>query len=328
MAVAMMRLNFAQPDPGPGELHARYRAGIDMAVWAESHGIATVTHEEHHGVENGWSPSPLVTAAAILSGTTTLEVSVRALLVPLHDPLRIAEDIAVIDIMSAGRLTVVGGIGHRAAEYEAHGKDWAARGALMDHCVATLLEAWTGEPFEHLGTIVRVTPKPYSTPVPFLLGGNSRPAARRAARFGLPIFFSAWMPELATYYLEQCEAMGWAGEVIMPPVGFCHHFVVDDPDRAWAEFGGHLLHEATVYAGFTSPEHTSAVHTTATTVEDLRARGTYRFMTPDEALAEANAAGPGYSFNFHPLCGGLPIDAAWEMLQRWSDDVVPRLAAT
>ena len=170
-------------------------------------------------------------------------------------------------------------------------------------------------------TTVRVTPRPHSETVPFMLAGNSKPASRRAARFRLPIFFAASMPALAAYYTEQCERLGWEGRVIMPPAGFCHQFIVDDPDKAWAELGGYLLHEATVYAGFQSTEHKSAVHNTATTVEELRAQGTYRFMTPDEAIAAASAAGDAYSFNLHPLCGGMPIDVAWEMLERWGDRV-------
>ena len=66
--------------------------------------------------------------------------AVSALLIPLHDPLRIAEDIAVLDLLSGGRLSVIGGIGYRPEEYAAHGKDWKNRGKLMDECVDTLLK--------------------------------------------------------------------------------------------------------------------------------------------------------------------------------------------
>ena len=79
-------------------------------------------------------------------------MSISALLVPLHDPLRIAEDIAVLDLMSGGRLLIIGGMGYRPEEYAAHGKDWTNRGKLMDECVDALLKAWTGEPFEYRGT--------------------------------------------------------------------------------------------------------------------------------------------------------------------------------
>jgi alkanesulfonate monooxygenase SsuD/methylene tetrahydromethanopterin reductase-like flavin-dependent oxidoreductase (luciferase family) len=323
---AIMRLNFTQPGLEPRQMSARYQAGIEMAVWGERHGLSAITHEEHHGVPNGWSPSPLVTAGAILARTTRIEVRLQALLLPLHDPLRVAEDIAVLDLLSGGRLVTIVGIGHREYEYRAHGKDFAARGALMDECVDTLLKAWTGEPFAYRDTTVQVTPRPLTSPHPPLyIGGNSKVAVRRAARFHLPIWLAAALPEVVAHYHDQCRAHGWDGVALTPEPGFLHHFIVDDPDRAWAELGPHLLHETTTYSSWSSPKHKSAVHTVAQSVDDLRRNGMYRFVTPDEAIAMARASGENFEFHLHPLCGGIPIDAAWDMLERYADRVVPAL---
>ena len=327
MPIAIMRLNFIQPGLEPNEMSARYKAGIDMAEWADKLGFRAISHEEHHGAANGWSPSPLITAGAVLARTKNIGVSISALLVPLHDPLRIAEDIAVLDLLSGGRLSVIAGIGYRPEEYAAHGKDWANRGKLMDECIDTMLKAWTGEPFEYRGTTVQVTPIPVSKPTPpFLLGGTSKPAARRAARFKLPLFFAAPVPELMAYYYEQCQLEGWPGFAMMPGVGFEHHFIVEDPDKAWAELGHHLFHETSTYASWQTPDIKSAVHSHATTVEELRAEGMYRFVTPDEIVAQAKATGPEFSFNLHPMCGGMPIDKAWESLQLYEDKVLPQLS--
>ena len=132
-----------------------------MAEYADEHGFDMVTLEEHHGADNGWSPSPLISAGLVFGRCPSDSPSPSsALLVPLHDPLRIAEDIAVLDLASGGRLTVIGGIGYRPEEYAAHGKSWADRGRLMDEAVDTMLKAWTGEPFEYRGTTVQVTPSP------------------------------------------------------------------------------------------------------------------------------------------------------------------------
>lgn len=324
MPTAILRLNFIQPGLEPNEMSARYKAGLDMATFADQHGFMAVTNEEHHGADNGWSPSPLVTAGAILSRTKNIMVSISALLVPLHDPLRIAEDIAVIDLMSGGRLAVIGGLGYRPEEYAAHGKDWSKRGALMDECVDVLLKAWTGEPFEYRGTTVRVTPKPLSQPhPPFMIGGTSKAAVRRAVRFGLPISFAAPVPELMSYYYELCEQEGKQGFATMPPHGFAHHFIAEDPDKAWAEVGHHLLHEASTYAAWQTPDIKSAVHSSASTPEELRAEGIYRIITPDEAIKLAKEGGDEFSFALHPLCGGMPIDRGWEFLQLFVDKVLP-----
>lgn len=326
MPIALLRLNFVQPGLEPKEMAARYQAGLDMARFADEHGFVSVTLEEHHGADNGWSPTPLLTAGAILSRTRNVGVSISALLLPLHDPLRVAEDIAVLDLIAPGRLSVILGLGYRPSEYAAHGKDWATRGKLMDECVDTLLKAWTGEPFEFRGTTVRVTPMPLTKPHPIvLIGGTSKASVRRALRFDLPIFFAAPVPDLMAYHDELCKAEGKQGFAMSPEAGFAHYFIADDPDKAWAEVGHHILHEATTYHSWQTSDIRSAVHSYATSVDELRAEGIYRIVTPDEAIAAAKEGGAGFSFAMHPLIGGMPIDRAWEFLQLYVDKVVPAL---
>ncbi len=326
MVMAMMRFNQVQPGLEPKEMAARYQATLDLAEYGEQHGFSTITLEEHHGAEDGWSPSPLITAGAIFGRSKTLMISISALLVPLHDPLRIAEDIAVLDLMSGGRLVVIGGLGYRPSEYAAHGKDWSARGRLMDEAVDTMLKAWTGEPFEYRGTTVRVTPRPLSQPHPtVMLGGTSKVAARRAARFGLPFMPAANLPELEQYYHQQCAEHGTQGFCLMPPAHMVHVHLAEDPDRAWAELGRYFLHEATTYASWQTADITSAVHSHATTVEELRAEGIYQVLTPGEVIARAKEMGELAAFNLHPLCGGMPIEKAWESVQLYIDKVLPNV---
>src|SRR5919109_754101 len=128
---------------------------------------------------------------------------------------------------SVGRLSVVLGVGYRPSEYAAHGKDWARRGALMDECVDTLLEAWPGEPFEYRGATVRVTPTPLSQPhPPVMIGGSAKASARRAVRFGLPFSPAGHLPWLESYYYDQCRELGVEGQCLMPapdvPMLFVH----------------------------------------------------------------------------------------------------------
>ena len=152
------RFNCVQPGIEPIAMSARYHAFVEMARYADEHGMSTITLEEHHGADNGWSSAPLAMAGLVFGGTNNIGVSISALLLPLHDPLRVAEDVAMLDLASGGRLTTIVGLGYRPEEYAQHGKDWKARGALMDECVDALLKAWTGEPFEYRGATVRVTP--------------------------------------------------------------------------------------------------------------------------------------------------------------------------
>lgn len=327
MVMTAARFNCIQPGLDPTEMSARYRAFVEMAGFAEEHGFSMITLEEHHGADNGWSPSPLVMAGLVFGQTRQIGVTISALLLPLHDPLRIAEDLAVLDLASGGRLTTVLGIGYRPSEYAAHGKDWATRGALMDECVDTLLKAWTGEPFEHRGTTVRVTPRPFTQPHPtVLLGGTSKPAARRAARFGLPMFAAAHLPWLEAYYYEQCAEHGTQGFYMMPGEETVMLHVAEDPDRVWAELGHHFMEEASTYASWQTADISSAVHSHATTVDELRAEGIYQVLTPDQVVARIEEQGDAAFVNLHPLVGGMPIDEGWRCLRLYVDEVLPNVS--
>ncbi|WP_432094318.1 LLM class flavin-dependent oxidoreductase [Streptomyces sp. bgisy100] len=326
MPVTVLRFNLVDPAATPESLSHRYRSALEMAAYADDRGVSTVQTEEHHGAGNGWLPSPLVFAGAVLGGTRRISVTVSALIAPLYDPLRLAEDLAVLDLASGGRLVTVAGLGYRPEEYAAHGRDWQRRGRLQDEALETLLKAWTGEPFDHRGRTVRVMPRPFTRPhPPLLVGGGSRPAARRAARLGLPFFPSAHLPELEAYYLARCREYGTAGWCTMPSAGTSLLHLSEDPDRAWALYGGHLLHEARTYASWQAgPGARSAVRSRAADVAELRREGVYRIVTPEECLALAEPAG-GDALVLHPLCGGLPVDEGWRSLHLFGEQVLPRL---
>jgi len=330
---SLLRFNMVMQKP-MGELATRadngrrHREMLDMCRFADANGFSGVTLEEHHGASNGWSSSPLVIAGMIFGASTNLQITISALLVPLHDPLRLAEDIAVLDLASGGRLMIVAGLGYRPEEYAALGKDWAGRGALMDEAITAMRNAWTGEPFEYQGRTVQVTPAPQSNPHPMLmLGGTSKIAARRAARFGLPFFAADHVPGLREYYGEQCAAHGTGGFFIAPSAETAMIHVAEDPDAAWAELGSYFLHEALTYSSWQTPDISSAAHSHATTVDELRVEGKYQILTPEQCVERCKGQGPFDALVLHPLCGGMPTDAGWSSLRLVAEAVLPELAS-
>lgn len=328
MAVTVVRFNLVDPAGTPDARSHRYRSAVEMAAYADEHGVATVQTEEHHASPDGWLPSPLVFAGAVLGATRRIAVTVSALIGPLYDPLRLAEDIAVLDLLGGGRLVTVAGIGYREEEYAALGADWKRRGAAQDEVLETLLAAWTGEPFTFRGRTVRVTPVPCTRPHPLLLvAGSSRAAARRAARLGLPFFPSAHLPELEAYYLARTREYGTEGWCLMPPARVPLLHIAEDPERAWAEYGGYLLREALTYASWQNEGIRSAVRSASRTVAELRREGVYRILTPQECVELAGAGGEQASLVLHPLCGGMPVDEGWRSLRLFAEQVVPRLEA-
>lgn len=327
MPLSILRFNGVLPDGSAADRSAMYRAFLDMAEVADINGFFAVNVEEHHGVDDGWLPAPLIAAGLVLGHTSQLRVLVQALLLPLNDPIRVAEQVAVLDLASGGRLSVTAGLGYRQEEYAAAGVDWSGRGAVMDASLEAVVAAWTGEPFEWQGRTVQVTPTPM-TPASGLLfvGGSGRPAARRAARLGLPLQPAAHLPDLQAYYEAQCREHGTSPMVLMPPPDTHLTLLAADPVKAWDELGGHLLHEAGRYRSWQTSDVHSAVASGADTVAELRAEGIYEILTPDELTRRCRDGGDWATVVLHPFCGGIPVERAWETVNLYIDEVLPALA--
>ncbi len=324
MALSYLRFDFRTPSFGAASAQALYQASIEMAKWADHHGFASVVVSEHHCVDDGFLPSPLVLAGALASCTESIGISVSALLAPLHEPVRLAEDVAVLDLVSGGRVTIVAGLGYRPVEYAALGKRFDRRGRLLDECLEVLFKAWSGEPFEHNGEIIQVTPKPVS-PIRdvIVIGGSSPVAARRAARFGLSFNPPLHDEELNEIYLAECERLAVEEPKISDPGEPWMLLVSEDPDRAWAESGPYLLHDARTYSGWQIPGQRSYQYSTATSVEELREEGKYRILSPEECINYAAAFGEDAVFRHFPLGGGNPPELGWESLETFANKVLP-----
>jgi alkanesulfonate monooxygenase SsuD/methylene tetrahydromethanopterin reductase-like flavin-dependent oxidoreductase (luciferase family) len=322
-AVRFNMTNVADPSAQHAE---RYAAALDMAGYADDHGFTAVSCEEHHLAETGWLPAPLVMAAALAGRTSRVRISVNALLITLYEPLRLAEDIAVLDNLAGGRFSFVAGMGYRPEEYAATGQDWERRGEVMDHCIEVLLAAWGPEPFTYNGHPVNVTPKPLTRPHPlFLVGGMSVAAARRAARFGLPFSPPMPMPDLAAAYTAELTRLGHRGFVYAPENGSTVTLLGRDPEAMWTDYGHHILNEVREYsrwqrAGVTRP-HDGA----ADSVAAVRERGVVEILTPEELIAQIAAGRTEVVTN--PLIGGLPLDAGWESLRLLGEAVLPAVSS-
>src|SRR5205085_10058149 len=128
MALVVMRFDMRHPAISPVSAADLYRTALEQAAWADDHNLASVVVSEHHGVDDGYLSSPMVMAGALAGATERIMINIAAVLAPLHNPLRLAEDIAVLDLASGGRLSLVLGLGYRPDEYAMFGLDWKGRG--------------------------------------------------------------------------------------------------------------------------------------------------------------------------------------------------------
>src|ERR1700679_2525712 len=108
-------------------LTASYQAAIDMVAWGEQNGNVAAVLSEHHSSPDGYLPSPLLLASAMAARTESTFIVVAALLGLLYEPVRLAEDLAVLDHISSGRVLCVLGMGYRDEEYDLFGVDPTTR---------------------------------------------------------------------------------------------------------------------------------------------------------------------------------------------------------
>jgi alkanesulfonate monooxygenase SsuD/methylene tetrahydromethanopterin reductase-like flavin-dependent oxidoreductase (luciferase family) len=311
-----MRFDMRAPSSG-APAPALYDAALQMCAWAETRGAVMAVLSEHHATSDGHLPSPLVLAAAIAARTSVLNVLVAAAVLPFYDPVRLAEDMSVLDNLSGGRVHYVFGIGHRAEEYEHMGVDIRRRGAIADESVALLLRLLAGDPVEIDGRRVHVTPTPLTEGGPhIMIAGGSVAAAKRAGRHGLGFIAFTNNPAVKEAFEAESRAHGHEPGPAQFPDGQSPTavFVADDVDAAWAEIGPYLLHDARMAAAYRRGDESVASITGADTVEELRSNtGPYAVMTTEEATARIRG---GTSLQLHPLCGGMPPDIAWPYLER------------
>jgi alkanesulfonate monooxygenase SsuD/methylene tetrahydromethanopterin reductase-like flavin-dependent oxidoreductase (luciferase family) len=321
-----MRQDFRAPDFGPMSMSEIYTTALEMWQWADARDWNMAVVSEHHGVVDGWMPAPLVVAGIGLGRTQRIPFFVSAALAPLHDPIRIAEQIAVLDCAAPGRLMTVFGAGYREEEFTMAGVDHAQRGRLLEEHVAVIVAALSNETVEWQGRTVSVTPRPVTQPHPMLFAGGGVPAAaRRAARLRLPMMPMNTDPRLAEAYKEEAARIGYSGGFVMHPNGPTFVHVTHDPDRSWAQIAPFVLYETQTYASFqTAGQHSlPVVH--AENLDDLKRATNLWVGTPDDIVARLAADPTISALNFHPLAGGLPAPLAWESLELFDSQVAPRI---
>jgi len=156
----------------PGRPHAEIiRRELDQMVRSEELGFDEVWLTEHHFIDYGLSVDPATLASAVASRTSRLRIGLAAAILPFHDPIRIAEQLALVDIISGGRLDVGVGRGNRPSEFIGYRVPQVESRERFDEAVQILQRAWTTERFSYDGRYfqipeVRVIPKPLQRPHP------------------------------------------------------------------------------------------------------------------------------------------------------------------
>jgi alkanesulfonate monooxygenase SsuD/methylene tetrahydromethanopterin reductase-like flavin-dependent oxidoreductase (luciferase family) len=306
-----------------------YSAAIDMAAYADKAGIDSINLMEHHASEDGYLPQPFLLASAMAGVTQRIRFMLGAVILPLHDPIDMAERIAVLDQISNGRFNVIFGAGYVASEFAMFGKSLKDRAKLMDEGIGAILKALDGESFDYQGRPVMVRPLPTKDPRDIVMVGGGVPAsARRAARFD--VGFGPMRGDIVDIYLAECEKHGRAPRTHYRPGGGMPLGIhlCEDPEAGWKVLEPHALHVVTEYAKWAAQEGdaSNSPFKGLDNAQALRASGLFVAMTPEQLVGMV-AANPAINMmSLQPLLGGLAPEEGWKSL-KLLEQVLPALRA-
>jgi alkanesulfonate monooxygenase SsuD/methylene tetrahydromethanopterin reductase-like flavin-dependent oxidoreductase (luciferase family) len=301
-----------------------YAAALEQCAWADRLGFAAVMLSEHHGSPDGYLPSPLVFGAAVAARTRNLRIQFAALIAPLHDPVRLAEDLAVLDVVSGGRIIPVLAGGYVESEFRTFGRQLSDRPRVMEEIVPFLERAWSGEPFEYQGRTVRVTPRPVQRPrPPIFMGAASAPAARRAARHA--DYLIPQLPEFWEIFRQERIRLGKPDPGPLAPSTGNFVYVAEDPDAAWAKIAPYAMHEMNAYGRWMSEAGTAGPYRPIEDPDALRATGAYPVLTPQQLIDQIRSLGPTCAVLVHPLMGGMDPELSWASLELIERKVLPAI---
>lgn len=298
-----------------GEL---YSAAIEMAAFVDRIGADQIGLMQHHGSDDGYLPQPFVLAGGMAAVTSRVRFMLGAVILPLHDPVEVAEQIAILDLMSKGRLNVIFGAGYVPSEFAMFQKSLKDRAKLMDSGLEIILRALKGERFEHEGRPIFIRPLPIQEPEDIVMVGGGVPAsAKRAARFG--VGFGPMKPELVDLYLSECERLGHRPRTYQRPVPgmpIAIH-LCEDADAGWEVLAPHAVHVITEYAKWAEQEGnaSNSPFKGLTDPAVLRHAGLFAAWTPDQLVEKAREMAPGGNLGFQPLLGGLSPEEGWKSLK-------------
>jgi len=332
-----VRYDLRNPDRFGHPWNEHYAHFLDQAAWADEHGFDVLQLNEHHFSPDGYLPSSVTVAAAVAARTSRIRIRLAVVILPLKHPVQLAEDLAVLDVLSNGRLEVLVGSGYRAEEYAAYGIPMRRRGARMEEAMTLLRRCWTEDGFDFDGEFwslrdVNIQPKPVQHPhPPLVIGGSSIAAAHRAARLAdgfAPtnfVLLDEWRAEMTRLGKDWQAAMRYSMRTSIGGSTFTH--VSRDPQASWPLIREQLLYVVNNYAGWTS-QRSGPAHVSGQTPEDLLATPAYALLSTDDAIDRGQtllAEGNRVRMSLQPMIGGIPWDEGDRCLNAVVEEVMPAL---
>ena len=310
------------PDPWAMPWPDVFARNLELVERAEQGGLGSVWFTEHHLFADGYLPQPLTFLAAVAARTRTITIGTAVLLAALRPAPLVAEEAAVVDQISGGRLQLGIGAGYSPREYELYDRDLSKRYGLTDAAVAEI---------RRLLDDGVVTPPPAQRPFPLWLGYQGPQGARRAGRLGVGLL--SLDRQLLHPYREGLVE-GGHDPASARTGGMLDIVVADDPEATLERILPHFLHQANTYAecAVAGTGVEPRVLTAEKAMSRSRAPGQIpglRVLTPDDAataIREATAGAPVEHVYLWASVAGMPGDVVDRHVELLCTRVAPAVA--
>lgn len=305
---------------------------LDQIVWGENNGFDDVWLSEHHLIEDGYLPSVLPIAAAIAARTKRIRIASGVTLLPFHHPVRLAEDIAVVDVISGGRFELGAGVGYKREEFDSFGVPFKERGARTDETLGIVRRLLDGESVTLKNKFfdfknIRVTPEAIQKPHPPIWVGGFTPAAlRRAVRYGDGFSVPDGNRDVYDRYVGELKKENQPIDNIRFASGFSWLIVSNDPEKTFSEAADHIIYQANNYTEWLSKAGLMPNPVYFRDREQLRQSGTLKVVQPDTAITMIRdfiTKVPVTHYYSWTLPPGLPPRWAQSHLELFASKVIP-----
>jgi alkanesulfonate monooxygenase SsuD/methylene tetrahydromethanopterin reductase-like flavin-dependent oxidoreductase (luciferase family) len=285
----------------PSRLHG---FTLEVCEEAERLGAHSVWVSEHHLFEDGYLTQPLTFAAAIAARTSRIRIGTGILVAPLHSAVQIAEQAALVDIVSNGRVILGMGAGYRVPEFDLYGAQIGRRFSATADRVRQIRAIWSEG---------RVTPLPVQSRVPIYLGYQAPKGAHQAGLLGEGLL--SIRPELSEPY-EAGLTEGGHSSTIAARAGTMQCWVTEDPERDWALVSKHLGYHMDSYRRYSVEGTGQPVPNPIDLGRVLQGDpnsiwSSFAFGTPDEVAERIVSYLGGLKVDtlyFSPSIAGMPED--------------------
>lgn len=322
--------DFRNPEPWLRPWDELYADTLDTIAWTESVGFDGAWVPEHHGADDGYIPSPMVTLGAIAARTSRMRIGTGVALAPLYHPVRFAEEAAVVDILSGGRLELALAIGYRRRETAAFGVDFTRRGARFDEFLEIVQRLWAGETVSFEGKHfsvqdARIMPPAPRGRIPLYIGGFAEKALARVARYADGYFGNE---EVCGLYADKLRAEGKDPAEARIRIQGLFVMVAEDPQAAMEEVAPFFHHVNNSYALWLNEDNAIGLDDPMLKTTDLEAfkqSGILQIWTPDQAIAKFRAMRERIPVEHFMMMlpPGMPHERFRHYAQVFADQVLP-----